>query len=69
MSIDIRGLDVALQQDAYGHLHDRLDAGLLIAVHLAHADIVLAVASSCQYAHLEFWEGNLGIWKRRRSRV
>ena len=65
MPLDLRGVNIALQQDAYSHLHDSLDTGLLIAVHLANADIVLAVASSCQYAHLEFWEVDFGIWKRR----
>lgn len=53
MSLDLRGLNIAFQQDTYGHLHDSLDTGLLIAVHLAHADIVLAIAGSCQCAHIE----------------
>jgi Trk K+ transport system NAD-binding subunit len=53
MSLDLRGLNIALQQDTHGHLHDSLDTSLLIAVHLAHADIVFAVAGSCQCAHLE----------------
>ena len=41
---DIRGVDVTLQKDADGHLNDRLDAGLLVAVDLVYSDIVLAVA-------------------------
>lgn len=47
MSLDLRGLNIALQKDTDGHFHDSLDTCLLIAVHLAHADIVLAIAGGC----------------------
>lgn len=47
MSLYLRGLNVTLQQDTDGHFHDSLNTSLLIAVHLAHADIVLAIAGGC----------------------
>lgn len=49
--MDLRGLDITLQQDADGHLNDGLDTGFLIAVNLVNADIVLAVAGSSERAH------------------
>lgn len=51
MRADLRGIDLALQQNTDGHLHDGLHTGLLIAVHLVHANIVLAVAGSGERGH------------------
>lgn len=58
----IRGIDVTLQKDADGHLHDRLDAGLFIAVDLVYSDIVLAVAGRSDWGR----HGGYGVGRRGR---
>lgn len=69
----LRGLNIALEQNAYGHLNNGLGTGLFVAVHLVHADIVLAIAGSGESAHCDKRWGDKdqelatrGFRKRRR---
>lgn len=49
---NIRGLDVALKEDADGHLDDILCA-VIVALHLVQADVILAIAGVAELRHFE----------------
>lgn len=51
IGLGVRGVDLALEKAADGHLGDRLLASLLILVDLVDADIVLAIAGSRKAGH------------------
>lgn len=52
VGLGVGGVNVALQQAADGHLRDMLDTGLLVAVNLEDADIVLSVAGGGNVRHV-----------------
>jgi hypothetical protein len=51
VSLDLRCLDLALEQAAHGHLSHGVDARLRVLLDFADADIVLAVAGGGESGH------------------
>jgi len=52
VGLGVRGVDVALEEDADSHLHNGLNSSLLVLVDLVQPDVVLAIAGIAELRHV-----------------